>query len=72
MISYGLVTEKTEGCTVPWAWFDLTVPVNKLHCTMRVIGSSVRVIWPVWWLVTTMMAENSALERGYQTYYMER
>eukprot|EP01050_Picozoa_sp_SAG11_P051952 SAG11_NODE_29822_length_306_cov_5.806763_1_plen_46_part_01 len=46
---------------MPRAWCDLTIPVNQLHCTMCVLGSPGRVIWPVWWLVTTIMAENSAL-----------
>ena len=46
---------------MPRAWCDLTVLVKQLHCTMCVLGSPGRVIWPVWWLVTTIMAENSAL-----------
>ena len=47
---------------MPRAWCDLTVSVKHLHCTMHCTWSSGRVIWPVWWLVTTIMAENSALE----------
>ena len=47
---------------MPPAWCNITTFVNQLHYTMCVPGSPGRVIWPVWWLVTTMMAENSALE----------
>eukprot|EP01050_Picozoa_sp_SAG11_P021430 SAG11_NODE_3812_length_2211_cov_4.823864_1_plen_208_part_00 len=58
VISYGMVTKKTQGasCLGPGA-----TSVNQLHCTMHCTWSPGRVIWPVWWLVTTLMAVNSAL-----------